>query len=198
MEKIGLKPSGLKGILAGLIMNSLHARQYKKIIQGHIINICNSSDALNVLDIGCGGGTSVAIFSSMLQSSRIFGIDHSAEMVTLSRKVNKKGIANGLVDINQGSASKLTFPDKYFDIITAFDTINFWDDIFCSVSEIKRVLKQDGVFFIVNGYPKYGTKWHKFVKFKDDQEYRYFLNQFGFKDIEIIIENHTIIIRAKK
>lgn len=198
MEQIGIKPSGLKGRLAGLIMNCLHTHQYKKIIRKYIINLCDDPEDLNVLDVGCGGGKAVAIFSSMLKTSKIVGIDHSAEMVALSRKVNIKGITNGMVDIKQGTVNKLPFSDNYFDIITAFDTINFWDDIEHSVSEIKRTLKHDGTFVIVNGYPKAGTKWYKFVKFKDDQEYKSFLNHCGFMAIDIIIENQTIIIQAKK
>lgn len=90
MEKIGQKPSGLKGILASLIMNLLNKNQYKKIITNYIIPRIDSSSALNVLDIGCGGGKTISIFSSLLKKSKITGIDHSAEMVALSKKVNKK------------------------------------------------------------------------------------------------------------
>jgi ubiquinone/menaquinone biosynthesis C-methylase UbiE len=119
-------------------------------------------------------------------------------MVTLSKKVNKHGIQNGWIEIVQGEVNKLPFSKGFFDLVTAFDTINFWDDIDCSLNEIKRVLKQGGVFVIVNGYPKAGTKWYDFLKFKNDEEYKTFLTQCGFRDIVIKIENQTIIIQAKK
>ena len=82
--------------------------------------------------------------------------------------------------------------------MTAFDTISFWNDFNDSINEIKRVLKQDGIFFIVNGYPKVGTKWYDFVKFKNDSEYRAFLTRHSFKEINLIIEKNTIIIKAFK
>jgi len=198
METIGSKPVGLKGRLAGVIMNLIHASQYKKIIQKYLVENIDTSDELSVLDIGCGGGKVVNIFSSLIKKVKIFGIDHSLDMVNLSQKVNKNGINNGMIEIVQGDVKKLPYPNDSFNIVTAFDTISFWNDFNDSINEIKRVLKQDGIFFIVNGYPKVGTKWYDFVKFKNDSEYRAFLTRHSFKEINLIIEKNTIIIKALK
>ena len=198
METIGSKPVGLKGRLAGVIMNLIHASQYKKIIQKYLVENIDTSDELSVLDIGCGGGKVVNIFSSLIKKVKIFGIDHSLDMVNLSQKVNKNGINNGMIEIVQGDVKKLPYPNDSFNIVTAFDTISLWNDFNDSINEIKRVLKQDGIFFIVNGYPKVGTKWYDFVKFKNDSEYRAFLTRHSFKEINLIIEKNTIIIKALK
>jgi len=198
METIGSKPVGLKGRLAGVIMNLIHASQYKKIIQKYLVENIDTSDELSVLDIGCGGGKVVNIFSSLIKKVKIFGIDHSLDMVNLSQKVNKNGINNGMIEIIQGDVKKIPYPNDSFNIVTAFDTISFWNDFNDSINEIKRVLKQDGIFFIVNGYPKVGTKWYDFVKFKNDSEYRAFLTRNGFKEINLVIEKNTIIIKALK
>jgi ubiquinone/menaquinone biosynthesis C-methylase UbiE len=198
METIGSKPVGLKGRLAGVIMNLIHASQYKKIIQKYLVENIDTSGELSVLDIGCGGGKVVNIFSSLIKKVKIFGIDHSLDMVNLSQKVNKNGINDGMIEIVQGDVKKLPYPNDSFNIVTAFDTISFWNDFNDSINEIKRVLKQDGIFFIVNGYPKVGTKWYDFVKFKNDNEYRAFLTRHGFKEINLVIEKNTIIIKALK
>ena len=198
METIGSKPVGLKGRLAGVIMNLIHASQYKKIIQKYLVENIDTSDELTVLDIGCGGGKVINIFSSLIKNAKIFGIDHSPDMVNLSQKVNKNGINNGMIEIVQGDVKKLPYPNDSFNIVTAFDTISFWNNFNDSINEIKRVLKQDGIFFIVNGYPKVGTKWYDFVKFKNDSEYRAFLTRHDFKEINLVIEKNTIIIKALK
>jgi ubiquinone/menaquinone biosynthesis C-methylase UbiE len=52
----------------------------------------------------------------------------------------------GKVDIVQSDVTDLPYPNNYFDIITAFDTINFWTDFNKALFEIKRVLKEDGKF----------------------------------------------------
>jgi len=198
MQTIGSNPVGLKGRLAGIIMNLIHTNQYKKIIQRYIIDKIDTINHLSILDVGCGGGKVISLFSSMLKKSKIYGIDHSVDMVNLSRRVNKAGISDGTVDIVQGNVNKLPYSDDFFDIVTAFDTINFWNDFDNSIIEIERVLKQNGIFLIVNGYPKEGTKWWNFVKFKNDSEYRAVLSEHGFKEINIIIEKNTIIIQTNK
>jgi ubiquinone/menaquinone biosynthesis C-methylase UbiE len=148
------------------------------------------------LDIGCGGGKVISLFSSMLEKSKIYGIDHSVDMVMLSSRVNKASIFNGTVNIVQSDVIKLPYSDDFFDIATAFDTINFWNDFDNSIKEVRRVLKNEGKFFIVNGYPKQGTKWWHFVKFKNGNEYRNVLSRNGFKEINIVIEKNTIIISS--
>ena len=198
MQTIGSNPVGLKGRFAGIIMNLIHANQYKKIIQRRIIDKIDTTNHLSILDVGCGGGKVISLFSSMLKKSKIYGIDHSVDMVNLSSRVNKAGISDGTVNIVHGNVNKLPYSDDFFDIVTAFDTINFWNDFDNSIIEIKRVLKQNGIFLIVNGYPKEGTKWWNFVKFKNDSEYRAVLLEHGFKEINIIIEKNTIIIQTNK
>jgi len=198
MQTIGSNPVGLKGRLAGIIMNLIHTNQYKKIIQRYIIDKIDTINHLSILDVGCGGGKVISLFSSMLKKSKIYGIDHSVDMVNLSRRVNKAGISDETVNIVQGNVNKLPYSDDFFDIVTAFDAINFWNDFDNSIIEIKRVLKQNGMFLIVNGYPKEGTKWWNFVKFKNDNEYRAVLSEHDFKEINIIIEKNTIIILTNK
>jgi len=198
METTGSKPTGVKGTLAGMIMNLIHANQYGKIIQRHLAGNLEPAAELSILDVGCGGGKAISIFSSIIKKARIYGIDHSMEMVKLSGKINRKGIANGQIEIVQGTVNNLPFASEMFDIATAFDTISFWNDMDNSINEVKRVLKHGGLFSIVNGYPAPGTKWYDIVKFKNADEYRAFLTGHGFRQIEIVIEKNTIIIKAFK
>lgn len=198
IQTIGSNPVGIKGRLAGRIMNIIHSNQYKTILANHVIPHLDTNDPMSILDIGCGGGKVINLFYSMLKNSKISGIDHSIDMVRLSRRVNIKGIKEERVDIIQGNASRLPFPDNFFDIVTAFDTINFWNEIDICINEIRRVLKQNAMFCIVNGYPKEGTKWWDFVKFKNEKEYRNTLLEHGFNKIEVSFKKNTIIIQAKK
>ncbi len=198
IQKIGSNPTGLKGRFAGIIMNLINSGKYKKIIKKYIIKNIDTKNDISILDVGCGGGKVINIFSSIAKNSKIYGIDHSIDMVRLSKKVNKAGITGGKVDIVQGNVYKLPYKDSFFNIITAFDTISFWNDLDVSINEIKRVLKKDGLLFIVNGYPKAGTKWYNIVKFKNDNEYRSFLIKCGLREINIMIEKNTIMIKALK
>lgn len=92
----------------------------------------------------------------------------------------------------------MPFENGSFDLITAFDIINFWPDHKKAISEIIRTLKPGGVFFIINAYPKEGTKWHEFVKFKNDGEYREFLINNGLKNVKSAFEKNTLIVLDRK
>ena len=106
-------------------MNLIHAGFYKKIINKFIIPNTNHSSEITVLDIGCGGGTTVKSFSCNPSVLKTCGIDYSEDMVKLSRKVNQKKIDNNNVEILEADVSKIPYENNSFDIITAFDTINF-------------------------------------------------------------------------
>jgi ubiquinone/menaquinone biosynthesis C-methylase UbiE len=196
LQTTGSKPIGIKGKIAGRIMNLIHSKYYRKVINKQLLPKVNKENSVTILDIGCGGGITISIFSSLLKNAKIYGIDNSVDMVSLSKKANKAGIINGKIDIVQGDVSRLPYVNNHFDIVTAFDTISFWNDIEKSLFEIKRVLKFDGIFLIVNGYPKEGTKWWNFVKFKNDNEYRLVLSKHNFKKINIQIVKNSIVICA--
>ena len=194
MEKIGSKPSGLPGFFTGKIMNLIHSSAYKKIINQYIADYCKDPDQKTVLDIGCGGGISVKLFSSLGGIRKVTGIDYSEDMVRLSKRFNKEEILEGSVEILKADVSELPFKNGTFDIISAFDTINFWPDHKNAIAEIVRSLKSNGIFFIINAYPKAGTKWHEFVTFKSDSEYQQYLIANGFKKVTSVIEKNTIIV----
>ena len=194
-QSIGANPRGFWGRLAGRLMNSLHSRSYRKIIAQALREI-KTTAPLRILDIGCGGGGAVRLFYTLAQNAQTDGIDISPDMVALAQRVNRKGIRRGQVDIAQGDVTALPYPDHSFDIVTAFDTINFWTDFDKAISEVCRALKKDGVFVIVNGYPKEGTKWWDFVKFKNSDAYRDMLMAYGFQNMRCTIRRNTIIIEA--
>jgi len=129
IQTIGSNPAGIKSRLAGKLMNFIHSNQYKAILKKYIIPRVDTTNNIVILDVGCGGGKLVQLFYSMLEKSRVEAIDHSNDMVQLSKKVNNRGIRGGRVNILQGSADRLPYYDLSFDLVTAFDTINFWNDV---------------------------------------------------------------------
>jgi len=166
MRTLGSKPSGRLGLIAGRIMNLIHSSSYKKIIHRYIADKCKEPSERIILDIGCGGGISVKLFSNLKGIKKAIGIDYSDDMIKLSKQCNKTGIAEGAVEIIKADVSDLPFDDNSFDIITAFDTINFWLDHKKAIEQIFRTLGVEGLFFIVNVYPKAGSAAYNKVKWR--------------------------------
>ncbi len=96
----------------------------------------------HVLDIGCGSGRTTAILKNL--SSDYIGLDYSLEMVESCRK-RFEGVRFLHGDVRDMSE----FKDREFDYVmfsfNGLDSINHEDRI-KGLREIRRVLKQDGLF----------------------------------------------------
>jgi SAM-dependent methyltransferase len=103
----------------------------------------------SILDIGCGGGRTVAKLAALAPEGHVDGIDYSPASVAVSRATNATLIAAGRVDIQQASVSKLPFPDGKFDLVTAIETQYYWPDLPPDMREILRALKPGGTLLVV-------------------------------------------------
>jgi len=102
-----------------------------------------------ILDVGCGGGRTIDRLASMAPGGKVIGVDYSEESVAVARETNAKAIAEGRVDIQQASVSRLPYPDATFDLVTAVETHYYWPDLPRDVGEVRRVLKPGGTFVII-------------------------------------------------
>ena len=140
-----------------------------------------------VLDIGCGGGAAVRLLAEKAPGGMVYGIDHSLNMVNLSRKVNQQIIKDGRIKIDQGSVSRLPYFENMFDIITAFETMEFWPNLSSDLKEVQRVLKPNGTMLIVNRHAtaKEDNRWAESLQIHTVDGYRALLENAGFVEITI-------------
>lgn len=180
---LGRKPSGLLGRLIGRLMNLGHRDAY-----GWGLTHLSIEPNSTVLDVGCGGGGAVGLLVAKVSEGKVYGIDHSLAMVNLSRKVNKRFIEGGHVEIDHGSVSCLPYSDDKFDTVTAFETIDFWPNLSEDLKEVRRVLKLGGALLVVNRHTtteKEENKWAEFLQIHTSEEYRERLGDAGYLDISI-------------
>ena len=104
---------------------------------GHVV----IGKGFTILDVGCGGGRTVAKLAALASEGKVHGIDYSAESVAASRRENAEAIAAGRVEIEPASVSRLPFPDDHFDLVTAVETQYYWPRPVDDMREIRRVLK---------------------------------------------------------
>ncbi len=149
-----------------------------------------------MLDVGCGGGRTVAKLAALASNGKVFGIDHSDESVAAARRANHEVIATGRVEIGNASVSELPFENGTFDLVTAVETHFWWGDIGAGMREIRRVLKPGGRLLIVaefyNGgkhvkYVERVRKWMTMAALTAD-EHRALFTDAGFASVEVIEE----------
>jgi SAM-dependent methyltransferase len=102
-----------------------------------------------VLDVGCGGGRTIQKLAAAAAEGKVYGIDYSAASVAAARRTNAGQIAEGRVDIQQGSVSHLPFRDGTFDVVTAVETHYYWPNLAEDLREIRRVLNPGGRFVVI-------------------------------------------------
>ena len=184
MQAQGGCPSGFLGVITGWMMNLFHAKVYRWGLA--YVGIRAETHAL---DIGCGGGRLMRELSRTVTSGKICGIDHSDAMVRMAQ--------NSMCEVKKASVSNIPYGSGVFDLVTAFETIQFWPDTSGGLKEIRRVLKPSGELLIVNRYPEPGSKWADFLKLKSKDDYRRVLDDAGFADISADCETRPGWIRIK-
>jgi len=90
-----------------------------------------------ILDIGCGKGYLLYDFSKLLPNSEIYGIDISEYAIQSSKEEIKSRL-------QIGNATKLPWPDDYFDLVYSLNTFHNLHnyDLDLSLREMQRVSKQ--------------------------------------------------------
>lgn len=190
-------PRGIVGKICCVIMNVINRKMYIKVSDSVLENSCK-----DILDIGFGNGYLEKRISK--QSSVIVkGIDISEDMLESAAKRNKKSVEQGRVVLSLGDCCNLEFQDGMFDAVTSVNTIYFWPDTVKGLSEIKRVLKDNGIF--VNAV--YSQEWLKRMsytkkgfKFFSEEDYISDGKKAGFSKviIEEIVNGKSYLIKYVK
>ena len=156
------KPIGWLGRRFLLRMNKSHSM----LTDWGLTHVAIAKDAV-VLDVGCGGGRTIFKLAARASERRVYGIDHSAESVEMSRKTNARAIQRRQVDIRQATVSHLPFSDNTFDVATAIETHFYWPSLVTDMQEILRVLKPGGTLVIVAEVYKGGRNDEQVQKFAE-------------------------------
>ena len=98
---------------------------------------------LKILDIGCGTGALIDLIGNRLEGdTTLYGIDISPVAITKGKR-----LFTG-TDLICGDASDLPYKNSYFDIVISFGSFEHCYDPSKVISEMKRVLKKSGLFFL--------------------------------------------------
>jgi SAM-dependent methyltransferase len=94
-----------------------------------------------ILDVGCGGGRTIAKLAALAPRAKVVGIDYADGSIAESRAHNADRIASGRVEIVRASVDDLPGPSARFDLVTAVETHYYWPNMVGALTEIRRVLR---------------------------------------------------------
>lgn len=98
--------------------------------------------SIKYLDLGCGNGSFTLRIAKVLNAREVYGVDISTKLVEEARD---KGINAYVVDLN---TDDLPFNDEEFEVVSAFDVIEFLWNTDKVIGEVYRVLKPKGYFIL--------------------------------------------------
>ena len=152
------RPEGALGRVMLSFMNYTHAP-----LTNWGLKLVDVQDGWTMLDVGCGGGFTIRRLLKRSKDAQVYGIDISEESVAKAKKVNAE-VLDKQVFITQGSAEKLPYEDKKFDLVTAVETVYFWPNLPDCLQEVRRVLKPGGKFAILVEVVDSDSKWTSVVE----------------------------------
>ncbi|WP_051020725.1 class I SAM-dependent methyltransferase [Nocardia araoensis] len=94
-----------------------------------------------LLEIGCGGGTFAA--RALESGCRAIAVDHSADMVALTKSANADAVREGRLEVVEAAAESLPLPDRHFTCATAMNVL-FFVSVPATLAELHRVLAPGG------------------------------------------------------
>ena len=151
MQNFG-NPRGFWGKIIVRLMNKGHGPLIRRVVEQ--LDLQTGDE---VLDIGCGGGLAVSLMAG--RGARVDGVDISPVSVKASRDKNRAWINQGRVAIAQSGVDELDFAPGRFSVVTAFETIYFWENFAHNCKSIFDFLKPGGRFVIaLEAYLEDGKK----------------------------------------
>ena len=138
------RPEGEAGRAMLARMNESHAR----LVDWGLSHIdLHAGDT--VLDIGCGGGNTLARMAECVTEGHLVGIDYAETSVEASRAFNAPLIEAGRMEILHGSVEHLPFADEHFDAVVTVESFYFWPNPEECLKEVARVVKKGGMFLLL-------------------------------------------------
>ena len=159
----------------------------------------------NILDVGCGVGWASIKLATKINPGIAYGIDITKEMIAQSKKhAEKLKIKN--IKFQKGSVLNLPFKDNFFDgAITTHAAHHFYKP-YEMFGEIKRVLKPNSKFILVDtcGSSKLIRDFEKKLKKEEKAHHKFLrlseanklLKEIGFRKIKGYRKNHTMYITS--
>src|SRR5882757_236190 len=181
-------PRGLFGRFVGGLMNRFNSR-----INRFALELLDVQSADRVAEIGFGGGVTLAPLIE--RAAHVTGIDRSRDVVAWASARFSAAIDAGRADFRLGEIEALPLESSQFDKVCSINTVYFWRSLPEGASEIRRVLKADGVlalgFLPGEAMARLGFPQDIFT-FRSADDVAHALRQAGFGTVEVRrLEPHT-------
>ncbi len=134
------------------IRSALRVYFQRRFEAPRVLSNLNIGEGSVCLEIGCGHGAGALLINQYIDCKHIVGVDIDPDMIEAAKRYISrpprwaKKVRTDNIEFICQDATKLSFPDGYFDaafLFAALDHITEWRKV---ISEVFRVLKMGGIF----------------------------------------------------
>ncbi|HSH55351.1 MAG TPA: class I SAM-dependent methyltransferase [Candidatus Limnocylindrales bacterium] len=126
-----------------------------------------------VLDIASGSGYGVNLLGTM--AAKVYGVDVNSDAIAYA----KKNYGNEKTEFILGDGTRIPLDDNSIDVVVSFETIEHIENYRTFMSEVKRVLRSDGLFILST---------------PNDSEFpetnHFHIHEFERKELENLVRNY--------
>jgi SAM-dependent methyltransferase len=116
-----------------------------------VVNRLSINASTAYLDIGCGAGMAAQMAAA--RGARVFGLDASENLLAIARS----RVPNG--EFRVGELETLPYPEDSFDIVTAFNSLQYAANPATATKQVQRVAKSGAQVVIVTWGAPEGMEW---------------------------------------
>tara|TARA_R110002073_G_scaffold89852_3_gene212420 strand:- start:5387 stop:6115 length:729 start_codon:yes stop_codon:yes gene_type:complete len=113
-----------------------------------VVKIISKNNPQQILDIATGTGD-LALMMSQLNPKKIIGLDISEGMLEVGKQKIAKANLSEQIEMVVGDSENMPFNDNTFDAITVSFGVRNFANLNKGLTEIRRVLKPNGTFVIL-------------------------------------------------
>lgn len=122
-----------------------------------MVECCDVKPGEHVLDVATGTGDVALHFGRHTRAARVVGLDPSSGMLEVARAKVTRAADAARIQLIEGDALALPFPDQSFDVVTIAFGLRNLPDYARGVGEMARVLRPGGRLVVLEFLPPRGA-----------------------------------------